>query len=87
MIHDKLIDILFFKNNAYNKSTAVKYNLKKKNKYINIHNYILHRYNDSESERETIYRIHNNIENKMINHKELQIYISNGYTLGRKKKL
>lgn len=31
--------------------------------------------------------IHNNIENKMINPKELQIYISNGYTLGRKKKL
>ena len=64
MIHDKLIDILFFKNNVYNKSTAVKYNLKKKNKYINIHNYILHRYDDSDSERETIYRIHNNIENK-----------------------
>ena len=64
MNHDKLIDILFFKNNVYDKSTAVKYNLKKKNKYINIHNYILHRYDDSESERETIYRIHNNIENK-----------------------
>ena len=62
MNYDKVIDKLFFVDNVYNKNTAVKYNLRKKKKYQNIQNYILNRYNDSKSERESIYRIHYNIE-------------------------
>jgi hypothetical protein len=62
MNYDKVIDKLFFIDNIYNKNNAVKYNTRKKKRYQNIQNYILNRYNDSKSERETIYRIHYNIE-------------------------
>ena len=62
MNYDKLIDQLFFKDNLYNKKIVIKYNLNKKKKYKNIQNYLLHRYKDSKSERETLYRIHYNIE-------------------------
>lgn len=63
MNYDKLIDLIFFKDNFYNKSASNRYNLRKYKKYPNIINYLKYRYNDSESDRETIYRIHYNIEN------------------------
>lgn len=63
MNYDHIIDLIFFKDNCYNKSASNRYNLRKYKKYPNIINYLKYRYNDSESDRETIYRIHYNIEN------------------------
>lgn len=64
MNHDSLIDKIFFKENILYKPNIVKFNINKKNKYYNIKNYLDNRYNDSENNRETLYRIHYNIENK-----------------------
>ena len=64
MNHDKLIDLIFFKNNKYNKSACNRYNTRKYKRYKNIINYLKQRFDDSDSERETIYRIHYQIEHK-----------------------
>ena len=62
--HDNLIDRLFFKNNVYYLSNVVKFNKLKRHKYTNIYDYIINRFDDSYSNRETIYRIHYHIEHK-----------------------
>ena len=75
--HDKLIDKLFFKEEKYYIKNVSKYNINKNKKYNNIKQYIQNRYLDSSSDRETIYRIHYNIENKPlcpVCGKELQFY-------------
>ena len=63
MNYDIIIDKIFFINDKYNLSNVVKYNKHKKYKYKNLQNYIINRFKDSLSERETLYRIHYNIEN------------------------
>lgn len=62
MNYDKIIDTIFFIDGKYNKSAAVRYNTRKKKRYSNIKEYIRNRYDDSKSDRETIYRIHYHIE-------------------------
>lgn len=62
MNYDKILDRIFFKDNRLNKSTRTKFNKLKKKNYVNIKKYIDNRYSDSLSERETLYRIHHNIE-------------------------
>lgn len=66
MNYDKLIDNIFFINDKYNKSSCNKFNTRKYKKYPNILNYLKNRFIDSESDRETIYRIHYKIENKPV---------------------
>lgn len=75
--HDKLIDKLFFREEKYYIKNVSKYNINKNKKYNNIKQYIQNRYLDSSSDRETIYRIHYNIENKPlcpVCGKKLQFY-------------
>lgn len=62
--HDKIIDNIFFKNDKYFLNNVIKFNKWKNKKYININQYIKSRYSDSLSDRETIYRIHYNIDIK-----------------------
>lgn len=62
MCYDKLIDKLFFKGDIYNLSNVIKFNRYKNTKYKNIKTYLDHRYIDSFTHRETIYRIHYQIE-------------------------
>lgn len=65
MNYDKILANIFFCDDfQLNKSNLAKYkrHYKKKDKYANIINYIEHRYNDSDSFRESIYRIKYNIE-------------------------
>lgn len=64
MNHDKLIDMIFFKENMYSKSVCNRFNTRKYKRYQNILSYLKNRFKDSESDRETIYRIHYKIENK-----------------------
>jgi len=58
MNYDKILDKIFFNGNKYNISKIISYNRLKLKKYINIQNYIINRFDDSLSERETLYRIH-----------------------------
>lgn len=65
MNYDKLLCKIFFIDNwHFNQSYLNKYkrHYKKKTKYKNIINYIEHRYKDSESFKETLYRMNNNID-------------------------
>ena len=62
MNYDNIIDKVFFKNNIYYLSNVIKFNKLKYNKYKNILSYINNRFIDSKSHRETLYRIHYNIE-------------------------
>lgn len=62
MCYDLILDKIFFKNNKYDISSCNKYNFNKRKKYQNIQLYILNRFKDSKSERETLYRIHYHIE-------------------------
>ena len=59
--HDKLINKIFWKDdnlmNAHKRKTKL-------SSHTNINNYIENRYNDSESVKETLYRIHYNIEER-----------------------
>lgn len=64
MNYDQILNYIFFKNDKYNLSKVISYNKLKLKKYPNIQHYILNRFNDSNSERETLYRIHYNILNK-----------------------
>lgn len=64
MNYDKILDKIFFIGNQYNKSKVISFNKLKQRKYINIYNYLNNRFIDSESNRETLYRIHYNIYNK-----------------------
>jgi len=64
--HDKLILKIFFQNDKLNISVINKYNRKKNVYYENIKYYLLHRYIDTETERESLYRIKYNIEDKPI---------------------
>ena len=66
MNFDRCLDSIFFINDKYNLSKVISYNKKKRIKYKNIYNYILNRFCDSASERETLYRIHYHIENKPV---------------------
>lgn len=64
MNYDKILCKIFFIDNWHlNQSYLNKYkrNYKKRKKYINIINYLENRYDDSESFKETIYRMNNNI--------------------------
>ena len=63
MNYDKILDKIFFKDNKYYLNTVVKYNRNKHKKYINISLYIKNRFCDSRTDRETLYRIHYNIDN------------------------
>ena len=60
--HDKIIDSLFFINDKYNLSNVTK--VKRNKKYQNILYYLTNRFYDSESIRETLYRIHYKIFDK-----------------------
>lgn len=63
MNYDKVLDRVFFRGeDRLNKSVKNKYNRLKSKRYTNIKSYIDNRYEDSLSERETLYRIHHNIE-------------------------
>lgn len=63
MNYDRILDKIFFRGEErLNKSTKFKYNRLKFKRYANIKSYIDNRYEDSLSERETLYRIHHNIE-------------------------
>ena len=64
--HDKLILKIFFQNDKLNISVINKYNRKKNVYYENIKYYLLYRYIDTETERESLYRIKYNIEDKPI---------------------
>lgn len=64
--YDKLLDNIFFEDDRLNKSIKNKFNRLKNKKYIQIKKYIDNRYSDSLSERETLYRIHYNIENRPV---------------------
>lgn len=59
--HDKLINKIFWKDdnlmNAHKRKTKLSF-------HPNISNYLENRYNDSESVKETLYRIHYNIEER-----------------------
>lgn len=59
--HDYLLSKIFFKDGRIDNSNNIRY---KKNKchYVNICNYLAYRYDDSRSERETLYRILYGIE-------------------------
>jgi len=59
IINDEIIINTFFKDNKYLHSRLRKSWL---NKNINIYNYLINRYNDSDSLQETIFRIKYNIE-------------------------
>lgn len=64
MDYDKILSNYFLKDPwHFNKDHCKKYTLKKK-RLNNIKNYIQNRYIDSESFKETIYRMFNNIENR-----------------------
>ena len=64
MNYDNILSKIFYKNNKLNYSNQQKFLIqyRKHNKYVNIYNYLLTRYNDSSSISETLYRIKNNIE-------------------------
>ena len=65
MNYDKILSNIFLLDNwHFNKLNVSKYKTARrlKNKYQNIVQYIENRYNDSESFKETIYRMFNNIE-------------------------
>ena len=64
MDYDKILDKIFFKNDLYNKSSCNKFNTRKYKRYPNIINFLKNRFEDSESDRETIYRIHYKIEHR-----------------------
>ena len=81
--HDELILKIFFQNDKLNISVINKYNRKKNKYYKNIQYYLLYRYIDTETERESLYRIKYNIEDKPtcpICHSKLKFF-------GRKNKL
>lgn len=62
--HDELILKIFFLSDKLNISVINKYNRKKNVCYENIKYYLLHRYIDTETERESLYRIKYNIEDR-----------------------
>ena len=69
MNYDKLlVDIFFVDDWHFNKSNLEKYksHYKKKDKYLNIINYIENRYDDSESFKETLYRMKYKIDERPV---------------------
>ena len=66
--HDSLINKVFWKNdilmNAHKRSVKLK-------THININKYLLQRYSDSTSIKETLYRIYKHIEERLYTKREI----------------
>lgn len=63
MNYDKILDNIFWKDKIWNRSASC---IMKNRTYSNIKNYLINRYEDSTCWKESIYRIHFNIEHRPV---------------------
>ena len=61
MNYDRILVDIFFIEDKLDKKKIIKYNLNKKKHYLNIQKYLMSRFIDTKSERETLYRLKYNI--------------------------